>query len=294
LKNEPTQVVIYDQVTDLTKTMSDMGTVITKSQIFGCQNIEQGQILALECMAKKMSPLTLAETYDLIGGRLSMKSDAMLAGFEQAGGEYEIKEYSPDACEIVFSRGKSKLPIRISWEDAQKESWPYGKGGKIKQNWSTPIGRQDMLFARVVSRGVRRLAPSVVCGRYTPEELNDIPQEATVRQVQPAEVKEPVPTKPAEVIQDAEFEVKDPGKTSASTDEPCTEAMVTEIKAAIEQAAQVDGKELVAKIREKLKNSGLAKLSDLSMAEADMLLVAIQSKNTRDFFDASLAGHTKN
>lgn len=288
-------VMIYQQIADPVSAIETIGKAITLSRIFGCQNEAQGQVLALECLAKKLPPLALAEQYHLIDGKLSMKADAMLAGFEDAGGQYEIKEYSPDACEIVFSRGKNQLTVRITWEMAQQEKWPFGKGKELKTNWSTAIGRQDMLWARVVSRGVRRLAPGVVCGRYTPEEITDIADDQpTIKAKVEKVVAAKVVTEPAiKPIEDAVVVVEPEGqsledRSSVSLDEPCTELQVADIKAAIEKAVQIGMPDLVGKIKAKLKASGLNNLADLTIKEATMLLNAIETKTTEQFFQLSL------
>ena len=294
------EISIYQNIADPVAAVTTIGKAITASRIFGCQNEAQGQILALECLAKRLPPLALAEQYHLIDGKLSMKADAMLAGFEDLGGEYEIKEYSPDACEIVFKRGKNVLPIRITWEMAQQEKWPFGKGKDLKTNWSTPIGRQDMLWARVVSRGVRKLSPGVVCGRYTPEEISDfVPAESAAPMSAIELVRSTVKAKPAEVIIDAEviettIETGEPasmdGKITAYVCEPCTIEQVEAIKAAMAEAKQTGVVDIVDRVKAKLAASGMAKLSDMSMAEASMLLNAIHTKNLQTFFDNDLCG----
>ena len=297
------EISIYQNIADPVAAVTTIGKAITASRIFGCQNEAQGQILALECLAKRLPPLALAEQYHLIDGKLSMKADAMLAGFEDLGGEYEIKEYSPNACEIIFRRGKNVLPIRITWEMAQQEKWPFGKGKDLKTNWSTPIGRQDMLWARVVSRGVRKLAPGVVCGRYTPEEISDFVPAETAAPVSAIERAKSLATSsataPAEVIIDAEViettiddgePASEDGKMTSRECEPCTIEQVESIKAAMAEAKQTGVTDIVDRVKAKLAASEMAKLSDLSMAEASMLLNAIHTKNLQQFFDNELVG----
>lgn len=330
-QQQSTSLTIYQNIDDPVATMRDMGEVIAKSQIFGCQSVEQGQVLALECITRNLPPFALAERYDIIQGKLSMKADAMLAGFEESGGEYEIAEYSPDACEIIFSRKKSNITIRITWDDAQAEPWPWKdkEKGILKTNWSTPIGRQDMLFARVVSRAVRRLAPGVVCGRYTPEEIQDFGQVdgGAVVHVPTTSgnngnangATTPDRKAPAEEIIDAEYEIKSDEKpadkpadeskpakpkrtinaTAGKSDdrtvvynsEPCGEAMVEKIKDAIVRATQQGVQGLADRIKAKLKEAGIGQLINLSKSEADLLLSAIHKKEMEAFFDASLQGN---
>lgn len=298
-----TELTIYQQITDPVSAIASIGKSIAMSQIFGCQNEAQGQVLALECMAKGLPPLALAEQYHLIQGKLSMKSDAMLGAFEAAGGEFQIKEYSPDACEIIFKRGKNSLTIRITWEEAQQEPWPWVvKNGQksLKSTWASPIGRQDLLWARVVSRGVRRLAPGVVSGRYTPEEIQDFdssnPPVSSGNVTKPAEAKAEQPA-----VVEAEFSVveespsdvtplTDPttikGDISVSEDSPATEEMVSQIK---EQAMFLEqqGIEVAVRLKEMLAKRGLKKLAELSKAEAEQLLGALKRKEIDEFFSGS-------
>lgn len=296
--NTSREVTIYQQIDDPVSAAQSIGAWIAKSQIFGCQNEAQGQVLALECMAKQMSPLSLAEKYDIIQGKLSMKADAMLAGFEDAGGKYEVKEYSTNACEIIFIRGNNKLPIRISWEDAQQESWPYAKDGTtLKHNWATPIGKQDMLWARVVSRGVRRLAAGVVCGRYTPEEIVDFDsgpsgtpaiEQTGVVDAEFTVEKSATPTQPL-------VEQKVLHDPANETNGPVSESAVDQIKIAFESAFQTGTVEKGTgeKLRSKLKDSGLKTLSDLTATEANVLLVSIQNKTIDAWFETTIVGHAK-
>jgi hypothetical protein len=51
-------------------------------------------------MVRGMPPLTLAEKYHLIQGKLSMRADAMLAEFNARGGKHKIKERSPERVAI--------------------------------------------------------------------------------------------------------------------------------------------------------------------------------------------------
>lgn len=75
---------------------------------------------------------------------------------------------------------------------------------------------------------------------------------------------------------------------SVLTSEPCTELQITGIKSAIEQAAQLGLSDLPKRIKAKLAESGLKKLSDLTIKEADLLLTAIDTKSMATFFDLSL------
>ena len=99
----PTGMTLYQQMGDPVNAVVVIGTAIAKSRLFGCETVEQGQVLALECMVRGMPPLTLAEKYHLIQGKLSMRADAMLAEFNARGGKHKIKERSPERVAITLS-----------------------------------------------------------------------------------------------------------------------------------------------------------------------------------------------
>ncbi len=187
-----TALTVYERMSDPIHAIQVLGNAIAKSGMFGCGSVEGGQVFAMECLARRMPPLTLAERYHVIFNKLSMKAEAMLAGFEAVGGKYAILSRSPDGSCIEFTRASGeKHTLSLTWEDAQKEPFAYegkedaivkaltaGKPPAFKPKYATPRSRMQMLWARLVSDSVRFLAPSVVCGVYTPEEIGDFEDEA--------------------------------------------------------------------------------------------------------------------
>jgi len=166
--------------------VKSLGKDIAVSKMFGAENEYQGRVLALACLVRGRDPLSLPMEYHLMGGKLTLRADAMLGRFSAAGGEYQIIEHSPNAAEIQMVFKGRKFHQRFTWEEAQQEPFVYeGKGvakllvaGKqkeltIKENYSTPRRRMQQLWCRVVSDGVRVVAPELVTGSYTPEETAD-------------------------------------------------------------------------------------------------------------------------
>jgi hypothetical protein len=177
------EVAVYDRINNVGAFVDQLGQAIYRSGMFGCESPSQGTVMAMECMARRQPPLSLAERYNVIKGKLSMKADAMLAGFRQAGGKTKVvKRTDEEAC-IELRLDGEKERFRFTWADAQKEPFIYnGKesdvlkvlhlGGSppIKPKYATPRSRMQMLWARVVSDAVRTMAPEVCAGAYTPEE----------------------------------------------------------------------------------------------------------------------------
>jgi hypothetical protein len=169
----------YAKISDPIEAAKQVGIWLARSQMMGPITAEQGQIVAFDAMSRGLPIGEYPQNYNIVCGRLCMKPEAMLAGFNEIGGKHQIIQRSADACEITFNLNDTLETFSLTWEEAKKEAWPYKKDGKsIKETWAGPVGRADMLWARNVSRAVRKLAPSVTAGRYTPEEIQDLPEYA--------------------------------------------------------------------------------------------------------------------
>lgn len=163
-------MTVYQKIADPVQAARELGEHIAKSRLLGCESIDQGVVMALECFARGCPPLSLAEEYHIIDGGLSMRADRMLARFIEAGGRHKIKSRTPELASIELTIRGERETFSLSWKNAEAEGLAKGKNG-VKTNWSTPRRRMQMLWARVVSDGVRAMAPQCVCGRYTPEDF---------------------------------------------------------------------------------------------------------------------------
>lgn len=166
-------ISIYNKITDPLEAIKVMGAMIAESGMFGCQKHEQGMVLAMQCLAEGKAPLEMAKTYHIVEGKLSMRADAMLGRFLTTGGKVKWLERSNDKVSANFSHGDNEnVLIEASIEDMKKNGVAMDKTGKyLKANWQK-FPRQ-MLTARVISEGVRLLAPQLIAGVYTPEEVQD-------------------------------------------------------------------------------------------------------------------------
>ena len=168
-----TSIGIYNKISDPIEAIKVMGSMIAESGMFGCQKHEQGMVLAMQCLAEGKAPLELAKTYHIVEGKLSMRADAMLGRFLTTGGKVKWLERTNDKVSANFSHGDNEnVLIEASIEDMKKNGVAMDKTGKyLKANWQK-FPRQ-MLTARVISEGVRLLAPQLIAGVYTPEEVQD-------------------------------------------------------------------------------------------------------------------------
>ena len=171
---------VYDRISDPMQAIKTLGMSIFKSGIFGLDKPEQGEILAMQCMVEKKSPLELARTYHFIQGQLAIRSDALLAKFHMARGKVEWKLRTDERVEAVFSRDGQSATIVADMKEYVANGTALGKDGKPKDNWKKWPRR--MLTARAVSEGVRLVAPECCFGTYVVEELDATPAKPMVRQ----------------------------------------------------------------------------------------------------------------
>lgn len=278
-----TGLAAYGRVQDIQSFIRELGENIARSQMFGCENVQQGYVLATACVAKGRDPLSLAEDYHIIHGKLSMRADRMLAGLLERGGKYRVVERTADGADIEITYDGQTQRFSLSWSEAQAEpftKWTDRKTGQTKTSdkYSTPRSRMQMLWARVVSDGVRTMCPLVLSGRYTPEELGDDCDDAIEVEVVAMPESQPTPSEP----------------TSESIHSPCPSEQVDRIKRLIAEISQVAGYEnTAAKIKAMLVAASLSKLADLSRVEADRLESALQLRQTSQFFETSLRGYVE-
>lgn len=146
-------------------------------RICGAKTVEEGMAINLICLQEGISYMDFNRKYHLIKGKPSMKYDAMLALFKSHGGKYVILERTPERAAIRWEIDGNVQEWEYTWETAKQDRWPWKDPktkDELKDNWSTPSDRKNMLFARLVSDSLRVLCPEVAGGIYTPEEVSDI------------------------------------------------------------------------------------------------------------------------
>ena len=180
------------------------GKEFARCDMLGVKNESEGLIVAMTCFQQRMTPIEFGETYHIIGGKPSMRTDAMLARFVDRGGDFKIITRTSNAAEITATSGTRSASFAFTWAEAKLEPFVYAKGveyatnedgervysGEYKDNWATPRKRGQMLWARVVSDAVRTIDPGANKGSYTPEEVMDFPENTKPREprtITPAE-----------------------------------------------------------------------------------------------------------
>lgn len=384
----------YDKIGNTLDFIKHIGQQIALSKMFGCESVAQGEVMALECLARRMPPMSMAERYNIIFGRLSLKAEAMLADFRsEIGGEFEIVERSADRAAIRLTRKGKEFFGDFTWKQAQDEPFIYKKPKgmdedgvaevlingdrtklKLKEKYATPRSRMQMLWARVVSDSVGAFAPEIRVRGYTPEEISDFdgadhelpsdsngngngngngvsqptvvtsvvtespaatsavpttttpatstPEYATAVQVSKIvdllvqlgathEQQQAVMAKrgvqawrsllfeqAADLIGKLEAQAEKSKVPATATQvvvnrSPCLQQQIDDVKNVIREIAQTGDPNIALAIQGRLSQSGLVRLSDLTISECDQLLQALRLKNIEQFFQSSLQGHLK-
>jgi hypothetical protein len=214
VSQQGTSIGIYNKINDPIEAIKVMGSMIAESGMFGCQKHEQGMVLAMQCLAEGKAPLELAKTYHIVEGKLSMRADAMLGRFLTTGGKVKWLERSNTKVSANFSHGDNEnVLIEASLEDMKANGVAMDKTGKyLKANWQK-FPRQ-MLTARVISEGVRLLAPQLIAGVYTPEEVQDFTNDSKPSAPAMRVASQPTKVEALEVVPEAA-----PIETSAASRE---------------------------------------------------------------------------
>lgn len=165
------QVGLFGQVSNPVEVALQLGEAFAASGMFGCSKPQQGAILALQCMTSGATPFEVTQTYHLLDGKLSMKADAMLGKFLRAGGKVEWGERTSERVSARFSYKGNVRDETITLQELVATGVAVDARGELKAMYKR-FPRQ-MLTARLVSEYVRLLAPDIISGVYTPEEVSD-------------------------------------------------------------------------------------------------------------------------
>ena len=171
------QLIPIDQI-------SLMAKAIAESKLFGIQTPAQALALGLLCQAEGRHPAEAARDYHIINGKPSLKSEAMLARFQQAGGKVEWHEYTVESVSGTFTHPQAGS-LKVTWtiQDAKRAGL---LGNPTWQKYP-----RQMLRNRVTAEGIRSTYPGVLSGCYTPEEIADLNLPVVVETVQPIQIEAP-------------------------------------------------------------------------------------------------------
>lgn len=217
--------------------MQQMAVAISRSGLFGIKTPDQALALMCVAQAEGRHPGIVARDYHIIQGRPTLKADAILARFQEAGGKVEWHRYDNAAVEGTFSHPAGGS-LRIAWtmEDAKRA----GLAGR--DPWKQYP--RAMLRARVISEGIRTVYPAVLAGVYTPEEVGDFDAKPPRDMGEVERVEEPPPepatkgrARRADPTPEPQAPPPDlpPGAKVATTDRPISAAQHRRLEALLKE-----------------------------------------------------------
>ena len=147
--------------------MAQMAQAIAKSGFCGVTSVDQAMTLMMIAQAEGRHPGIISRDYHIINGKPTLKADTMLARFQDAGGCVRWIVMTDEKCAAEFSHPKGGALV-VDWDMAR------AKRAGITGNPTWTKYPRAMLKSRVISEGIRAVYPAVICGSYTPEEIEDL------------------------------------------------------------------------------------------------------------------------
>lgn len=179
-ENATGAISLYNRMQDPMTAIDKMGEWLAKSGLFGCETVERGKVIALTCMADGITPIQFSRNYDVIGSRICMKAEAMLAELMRRKGSYKIEARTSDCASIYMKYGEVEYTSTVKWDQIKDEPYTKTRDPKVyKPVYASERGRMQMLWARAVSDGIHVTCPQINTGGLTPEEAMDFVEDAT-------------------------------------------------------------------------------------------------------------------
>ena len=159
-----TQEIISNEQVD---SLERIAAIIAKSGMGGFKTPEQATVAMLLALAEGIPLGRVIHEYHVINGRLSLRSECMLARFQKAGGVIQYVEHT-DTCVSVTASHPKGGALTVTWtiERARKA------GLTSNPTWTKHPAA--MLTARAVAEAVRAVYPACLSGIIAEEEAVEI------------------------------------------------------------------------------------------------------------------------
>ncbi len=171
---------------------------VVQGGIGGFKNVQQAKATMILALAEGIPIGKAIHEYNVINGRLALKSEAMLARFQNAGGRIEYAVYTDEKVTASAHHQKGGV-LTVTWTLADAK-----RAGLLSNpNWAKHP--RAMLKARAVSEAVRAVYPACLTGVPVEEEAYEI----TAEHIPLARVTEP-PAVPLPLASPAEASLPAP------------------------------------------------------------------------------------
>lgn len=198
-----------------------MAKAVADSGLFGIRNEAQAFTLMCVAQADGIPPIKAVQQYHIIDSKPALKSEAMLARFQAAGGKIRWTERTDSRVSLWLSHPQAG-ELEVTWDAERAKA--AGLAGK--NQWKAyPT---QMMSARCISEGIRALYPACLGGCYTPEEVRDMAKDEPQPEPQPQprpkpkapEAPKPKASRKAEKAVEAEVVPESPAEGHAPETSP--------------------------------------------------------------------------
>jgi len=156
-------IISNEQVSSLER----IAAIIAKSGMGGFKTPEQATVAMLLALAEGIPLGRVIHEYHVINGRLSLRSECMLARFQKAGGAVKYLVHNDTEVSLTASHPKGgSLTVVWTIERARKA------GLTSNPTWTKHPAA--MLTARAVAEAVRAVYPACLSGIIAEEEADEI------------------------------------------------------------------------------------------------------------------------
>jgi hypothetical protein len=157
------EIISNEQVSSLER----IAAIIAKSGMGGFKTPEQATVAMLLALAEGIPLGRVIHEYHVINGRLSLRSECMLARFQKAGGTIQYIDRGP-ACGTVSATHPKGGSLTVSWTMAR------AREAGLTSNPTWTKHPTAMLSARATAEAVRAVYPACLSGIITEEEAVEI------------------------------------------------------------------------------------------------------------------------
>lgn len=157
-----------------------LANAFAESRMFGIASPQQALSLMALCECEGIHPAAAIRDYHIIDGKPSLKAEAMLTRFQASGGKIQWITYTDDEVTAKFQHPQGgELTITWDMERAKQAGLGPGVTKNGQPNMWSKFPR-SMLRSRVISEGIRMMAPGILSGMYAPEEVMDFDTRAPI------------------------------------------------------------------------------------------------------------------
>ena len=187
------------------ETLKQIATMIVKSGLAPSEvgTVEKAVIIMLKARELGVPPMQALSTIYVVSNKPTLSADLMVALLRREGHKVWVTKTDAEICTMRgHRRGESEHTVELSFGRADAEkTGRWGKG-----TWAQYPAQ--MLYARCAARLCRMIAPDVLAGMYTPEEMGAavtysddggetiVTTTATEVRPTPAEQRQPTPIRP--------------------------------------------------------------------------------------------------